>query len=300
MPGTRSLALRFLSGPFRGGAVPIDRTRPLVIGRQSGSDVVIADELVSRHHARIAYDGDELVLEDLGSTNGTYLNGARVVDRVHIREGDRVLLGGSIAKVVVREAPASSPTLDERPAATELRRSSGMQGELEEVPLPDLLQLFGASRKTGLLVVDREGHTAELRLEKGRVVACVLDGREDLPAEKSFYRLLAWTHGHFELRAAPPTPPTHASSLAQKPMEALLMEGLRQYDELKRLRTTLPARFAPGSPPLPGTTPDDRALLVVAATEGELDAILDATPLPDLAVAERLAALVASGLLQPQ
>ena len=50
-------------------------TGTLIIGRNSGCDVVIPDRQVSRQHARITKNGAVVMLEDLGSKNGTYLNG---------------------------------------------------------------------------------------------------------------------------------------------------------------------------------------------------------------------------------
>jgi pSer/pThr/pTyr-binding forkhead associated (FHA) protein len=296
----RALALRFLSGRFQGGVVPIEASRPMLLGRQQGSDLLLPEELVSRRHARLAYEGDELVLEDLGSTNGTYLNGVRVT-RARVTEGDRILVGQSILKVVPRDAaPAPSAEevragLERASVTAEPRRAAAMQGRIEEVPLPDLLQLFGTSRKSGLLVVQGTGHAAEVRLDKGRVVGCAIDGREDLAPEKSFYRLLAWSSGHFELKPAAPASPGHRP-IAES-MEALLMEGMRQHDELRRLREALPARFGVVAGSSEGLDAADRALLALAAQHGTLEGVLDAAQQPDLAAAERLERLLQRGLI---
>ena len=67
---------------------------PVVIGRQSGCDVVLADPNVSRRHAELRRDGDRWVLVDLGSTNGTYVNGKQEQER-SLRDGDRVSFGSS-------------------------------------------------------------------------------------------------------------------------------------------------------------------------------------------------------------
>lgn len=64
----------------------------LVIGRGEGADVIIPDRGVSRRHAEIRREGDEWVLIDLGSTNGTEVNGKRV-NRTRLTAGDRILLG---------------------------------------------------------------------------------------------------------------------------------------------------------------------------------------------------------------
>jgi pSer/pThr/pTyr-binding forkhead associated (FHA) protein len=73
-----SLVLHVLTGPreLAGSRVPIDR--PVVIGRSSGADIVIANDFVSGRHARIAPQGDHAIIEDLDSTNGTVLEGQRI------------------------------------------------------------------------------------------------------------------------------------------------------------------------------------------------------------------------------
>ncbi len=69
-------------------------TAPVVIGRGE-VDIVLATTDVSRRHARLFHDGDSFVLEDLDSANGTFHNGSRI-DRVALRVGDRIQIGGSI------------------------------------------------------------------------------------------------------------------------------------------------------------------------------------------------------------
>lgn len=61
-------------------------------GRSEDSDIFLGDVTVSRHHARFQVDDDGLLLEDLGSTNGTYVNGERR-DRIRLEAGDEVIIG---------------------------------------------------------------------------------------------------------------------------------------------------------------------------------------------------------------
>jgi FHA domain len=63
------------------------------IGRAVESDIVITSRRVSREHARVQRQGRRLVLVDLGSTNGTFLNDERVLAPVELRDGDRVSIG---------------------------------------------------------------------------------------------------------------------------------------------------------------------------------------------------------------
>jgi FHA domain/Domain of unknown function (DUF1707) len=71
----------------------------LVLGRDPGCDCVLSDETVSRRHARIRRRGDAWLLEDLGSMNGTRVNGWRVTEPVELRPGDRVSFGAARFRV---------------------------------------------------------------------------------------------------------------------------------------------------------------------------------------------------------
>jgi hypothetical protein len=70
----------------------------LTIGRASDNGLVIHDSRISRHHARLQARRGTLVLTDLGSTNGSRVNGARV-DEVVLGEGDRIELGDTVLVV---------------------------------------------------------------------------------------------------------------------------------------------------------------------------------------------------------
>ncbi len=67
----------------------------MVLGRLAGSDVEIADPGASRRHAEIRLDGDDYVLEDLNSTNGTLVNDSQVSRHV-LRTGDRITIGRTV------------------------------------------------------------------------------------------------------------------------------------------------------------------------------------------------------------
>jgi hypothetical protein len=67
---------------------------PVTIGRLSTNDVVLADPNVSRRHAELRRDGDQWVISDLGSTNGTLVNGKLAREHV-LTEGDRIAFGTS-------------------------------------------------------------------------------------------------------------------------------------------------------------------------------------------------------------
>ena len=84
-------AVQVLKGFYAGLEVPVDRDW-MVIGRGRGADVVIAEPTISRAHAAIGYDGEGFFMQDLGSTNGTRVNGDRQA-RVNLSDGDELQLG---------------------------------------------------------------------------------------------------------------------------------------------------------------------------------------------------------------
>lgn len=71
-------------------------TQPVVIGRENTNDLVLKDPEVSRRHARITYQAGRYYVEDLGSTNGTFLNDQQIRVQMPLNHGDVIRLGESI------------------------------------------------------------------------------------------------------------------------------------------------------------------------------------------------------------
>ena len=73
-----------------GSRIRLSRGASIEVGRDPEAEVCIAEVLsISRRHARLEYRGDHVTLEDLGSTNGTYLNGQLIRERTRLHSGDR-------------------------------------------------------------------------------------------------------------------------------------------------------------------------------------------------------------------
>jgi hypothetical protein len=70
-----------------------DVTTGAILGRSEGADIRLEDPFASSRHARISREGDVLVIEDLDSTNGTYLNGDRLDGPQPLHPGDRIRIG---------------------------------------------------------------------------------------------------------------------------------------------------------------------------------------------------------------
>jgi pSer/pThr/pTyr-binding forkhead associated (FHA) protein len=83
--------------------------RAVTIGRNDRCDVVIEDDSVSRRHARICERHGRYWLADLGSMNGTYLEGDPITDERELRQGARVRLGGVSLKFTTVDADEGGP-----------------------------------------------------------------------------------------------------------------------------------------------------------------------------------------------
>lgn len=97
--GAATLAVR-LTLLHDDGSVALDPTRPLLLGTAAPADVRLTDRYASARHARIVAEGKRLVIEDLESTNGTWVDGVRV---------QRAYLAPACACSSARGAPRSSP-----------------------------------------------------------------------------------------------------------------------------------------------------------------------------------------------
>src|SRR5215207_1476493 len=85
-------ALVVTSGPQTGQSFTIAGGR-IILGRDSDADIVLNSQSVSRHHAALHRDGDAVTIEDLGSTNGTAVNGDRLTGPARLSVADALQLG---------------------------------------------------------------------------------------------------------------------------------------------------------------------------------------------------------------
>jgi len=100
--------LRVVSGPKEGLTVPLSVDEPLVVGRNRG-DVLLDDPLVSGAHCRVIRRDGRFVLQDLGSTNGTVVNG-QLAREVVLCAGDEIGIGSSRLILYTGESDGDSTT----------------------------------------------------------------------------------------------------------------------------------------------------------------------------------------------
>jgi len=126
--------LRFISGKYQGGTYQLTDGDEVVMGRGMDAGLTLFEEMVSRHHARFSVEEGSVIVEDLRSKNGTFVNGERI-ERCELAVGDRILMGTSILRLeelssdttqadsgplaAANEAAALEPEQAERAAALE-------------------------------------------------------------------------------------------------------------------------------------------------------------------------------------
>ena len=160
---TAMLILRH--GRQTGQGWPLSRTTPLIIGRHDECHVTLPDRQVSRNHARIFWDGYGYSIEDLGSKNGTHVNGVDIADAPHnLGDGDEVQIALGF-KLGFVDDEATTPLTLESPEPTaqsglrieEETRQVWLNGSLLDPPLSlHQYRLLSALWREGGGVITRE------------------------------------------------------------------------------------------------------------------------------------------------
>ena len=152
---SQSFQLVMKSGPTPGKIFPLDRNE-INLGRDISNQILINDAEVSRHHLRLILQAGGYVIEDLGSTNGTFVNGQRLVGLRTLHSGDTITAGENVSLVfetvppeveatrVSPAAPSSPPQLSRpspavHPAAVVLPQEATegvVQEALESISQP--------------------------------------------------------------------------------------------------------------------------------------------------------------------
>ena len=172
--------------------------------------------------------------------------------------------------------------------------SREIEGNLAQIPLVDLLQILAVNRKSGRLALEREGERAEIVLDAGRVV----DARtRHAEGEKALFRLLALREGQFAFVPGP----APAEPRIDRKVEELVLEGLRQADEVAALLPSLPQpgdlvelAVDPSEIP-PGLHPVTAEVVALLRAPAALQDVVDRCGATDLEVVRAVAALLEKG-----
>ena len=195
--------------------------------RSRGCDLRLPSGDASRRHAEISATGEGYLLRDLGSTNGTFVNGQQVREHL-LQPGDRIQIADSTITFcqVGGDPEMSDPgctdektVLRERPAAGEV-----FQGDLAEIPTFAVLQILEMGRKTGVVQIECEEGVGRLWLVDGRPVHAETKSQMGFDAAMS---LVNATAGRFSFE-----PETRSDETTiEATVTELLLEASRALDE---------------------------------------------------------------------
>jgi pSer/pThr/pTyr-binding forkhead associated (FHA) protein len=247
LQGVDPVVLIQISGVGSGRKVRVLPLGEAVIGRDDDCQIVLDEDPVSRRHAKVLFLDQKPELLDLGSTNGTFLNGKQV-HRGFLKDGDRIQVGGSVFQVATgKEELEPETTLDasakrvqsliqkskDGPAGS-AGQASAVSGSLTEIRLPSLLQVIESDRVTGTLVIRHGGREGKLHIHQG-VIRHATFGRAQ--GVKALYRLMAAEDGRFEL-FIPGRSPEYET--VEGDLQKHLLEAMRQKDEYAVYQRQLP------------------------------------------------------------
>ena len=149
MSATDQTHLRFEGGPNDGDTVALQSHRT-TLGRQTSNDVVVPEQAVSRRHAEIVKTEDGYSLQDLSSTNGTFLNGEKLEGEALLKDDDRVRLGDTEVSLVFQD-PTAATVQFELPTATQPDTTAVKTAETSVVQLGEIEDAIDPDRPSGEL-----------------------------------------------------------------------------------------------------------------------------------------------------
>jgi hypothetical protein len=277
-----------------------------VIGRVPGNDIIIDDPQVSRHHASLTLEGGQWVLRDLGSTNGTTVNGQPVTTHWVVRPGDVIGLGDALAVAQFSTtAPEASTLAGARPSAQPgvtasggrswalaaivavlftlalvvtavlllvvLRRPAPVPQVVISAPTSGVIVAPGSTVEVQALATDEQGVTRiDLRADN---VVVASQTAPDARGVSPFAAVLSWP-------ASAPGPHTlvvtahNAAGVSSQP--AVVLVNVAMNGDVGTTTPPVTGTPAPGS----GTPGDTDVLPTAALATATATAIPTATPIP--------------------
>jgi len=178
-------------------ALDLKSGEEFVIGRSSDCDLTISSNRISRMHAQIFWQQGRAVIRDLGSENGTLVNGNRVVEHM-LRDGDEINVGPYLLTYRRMKAVGSVQEAQEMldsEADTQAMQAVSMSGKLQDVSLYEILETLQYNSRTGTVqIYSAWGAEGAIGLADGRPVYAY---QEEKRGREAVLALLEWTDGLF-------------------------------------------------------------------------------------------------------
>ena len=158
----REVRLRFTEGENEGIEIRLEVPREVIIGRGEECDIYLGEKKISRRHAKLITSSDKLALEDMGSTNGTFVNENRIEGSCQILEEDSIRIGASIFKVEFHSDEQSSQKNKKSTARKPIEEKEPSLDDAESIPS-----------------LDQTGFKSEVSSEKGTLSFGEIDFSSD-------------------------------------------------------------------------------------------------------------------------
>ena len=286
-------ALRFLDGPYLDGIFTLKPGDAFTIGDHRFAELSVDDDAVSPKHARVTCSESGMLIEDLGSRHGTHVNGQRIT-RAELEDGDRILVGSTTLLCVTSSRDIHEYFPEGLPDNIHQSRGT-ISGLFSEVPLTEMLQLFGTSFSSGkLLLLGRQGGAVYLR--DGRIYRAQIYRTPWLSSRKALYRILTWGEGTFQMLW--PRNNRFQDELTE-PTEQLLQQAAAHIEAMEALRDRSPALDTVLQPALGRTgEPSDEhrnVYRLICRGLGEVQALLDHSEESDVEVTRKIIELLEQG-----
>ena len=292
--------LSFIAGKDAGREFPLPADLELVIGRESDADLLLIDDQVSRKHAKISTKDGKIVIQDLRSRNGTFVNGQKITT-AELKKDDEIVIGSATLKLVAFSETLPGGARGQQPTGAAAGHPRAfMTGSLQEVKLPDLLQLLSNSSKSGVLTLRSDPAVGKIYLRAGKVYYAAIEGHFMVRPYKALFRMFGWTNGTFEFGPPEDRPVTEEIT---DTTTSLLLEGMRHLDEMRQLEGKLPPRTArlgiSASPPghLRDLATEELQVFQLALHHGTVEAVLDHFPGTDVEAYTCLLSLLRRGFV---
>jgi len=203
--------------------------REVVIGRSVECELRVPAVAASRRHATVIWRDGAVLVRDLGSTNGTLVNGAKIEGERSLDPGDRIEVGGisvTFCRIDASYAQTSAPadrtvvSFDPAPAP----QASALRGDLAKIPLFAVLQMLEMGGQSGCLAVESAAGECAMWLVSGRVVHAEASKQRGIEAAFELAQIEA---GRFEFTPGSP-PPEQSFEMS---VTEIILEASRLLDE---------------------------------------------------------------------
>ena len=225
--------------------VPIPYSGRVSFGRAETSTIRLIELRVSRLHAFIEFRErrGQFILLDIGSINGTVLNGVKIrpTTEYPLKDRDKIRIASTVftirlvndPKVIFNEfeqfnnqTQIIETRMDSR-SVGKARVEPGISGKLEHLCPIDLFQMLESGQKTGKLLIKTSDGTGSFTLYRGMIVTATFGAAH---GEQAVFKIIAFTKGMFAFVSQPESSIKERST---KSTTALLMEGCRLLDQQK-------------------------------------------------------------------